>query len=268
MSILNKHAPQKQKIIRGNDKPFMSKTAHKAIFVRSQLKNKYNKTWLEYDWISFKKQRNFVSALIRKEKKTFFSDIAVEPGEKKFWKICKPYLNNKIDFTNDRISLLEDGKLISEESKVAHIFNLHFSNILGTLNITHWKNISPTVNDHTGIYQEYKNHPSILKIKESLNHTDSFDFNHVEPKVDLNVINKLKKGSGEMPIHILKLLKDTCSNYLTDYLTDPSTLKWAEVIPIFKNKGDAYDKENYRPISILPTTSKVFEKIIFDQINN
>ena len=27
MSILNKHAPQKQKIIRGNDKPFMSKTA-------------------------------------------------------------------------------------------------------------------------------------------------------------------------------------------------------------------------------------------------
>ena len=78
-----------------------------------------------------------------------------------------------------------------------------------------------------------------------------------------------------MPIHILKLLKDTCSVYLTDCINSsinncifPSTLKWAEIIPIFKNKGDADNKENYRPISILPTISKVFERIMFDQINS
>ena len=43
-------------------------------------------------------------------------------------------------------------------------------------------------------------------------------------------------------------------------------LKLANVIPIFK-KGDRSNCENYRPISILPTFSKIFEKIIFDQIN-
>ena len=29
-----------------------------------------------------------------------------------------------------------------------------------------------------------------------------------------------------------------------------------------------FNKTNYRPISILPTISKIFEKILFDQINN
>ena len=47
----------------------------------------------------------------------------------------------------------------------------------------------------------------------------------------------------------------------------PENLKWAEILPVFK-KGDLYNKENYRPISILPTISKVFERVIFDQIND
>ena len=73
LSILNKHAPLKEKVIRGNDKPFISKKVRQEIFVRSKLKNKYNKTHCETDWIRLKKQRNYVCALIRKEKKSFFS---------------------------------------------------------------------------------------------------------------------------------------------------------------------------------------------------
>ncbi|CAG2222644.1 unnamed protein product [Mytilus edulis] len=39
----------------------------------------------------------------------------------------------------------------------------------------------------------------------------------------------------------------------------PENLKLAKVTPIFKN-GDKHMPENYRPISILPTLSKIFEK--------
>ena len=41
----------------------------------------------------------------------------------------------------------------------------------------------------------------------------------------------------------------------------PSQLKIAKVLPIFKG-GDKSDPSNHRPISILPTVSKIFEKHI------
>ena len=45
----------------------------------------------------------------------------------------------------------------------------------------------------------------------------------------------------------------------------PDHLKYAYITPIFK-KDERLDKTNYRPISILPTLSKIYEKVIYHQI--
>ena len=45
----------------------------------------------------------------------------------------------------------------------------------------------------------------------------------------------------------------------------PSNLKIAKVIPIFKN-GDSKSINNYRPISILSTLNKIFEKILYARL--
>ena len=45
----------------------------------------------------------------------------------------------------------------------------------------------------------------------------------------------------------------------------PDCLKITKVIPLFK-KGDEHILDNYRPISLLPAISKVFEKIVFNQL--
>jgi hypothetical protein len=45
----------------------------------------------------------------------------------------------------------------------------------------------------------------------------------------------------------------------------PDLLKMARVIPIFK-KGERSDLNNYRPISVLPVFSKIFEKIVTKQL--
>ena len=44
-------------------------------------------------------------------------------------------------------------------------------------------------------------------------------------------------------------------------------MKMANVCPICK-KGDSTSKVNYRPIIVLPSTSKIFERIMFNQIYN
>ena len=46
----------------------------------------------------------------------------------------------------------------------------------------------------------------------------------------------------------------------------PSNLKNADVTPVFK-KNNPLNKENYRPVSVLPIISKVFEKLMQNQIN-
>ena len=45
----------------------------------------------------------------------------------------------------------------------------------------------------------------------------------------------------------------------------PSKLKLAKVIPIYK-KDDRYILDNYRPISLLYTMSKVIAKVVFHQV--
>ena len=47
----------------------------------------------------------------------------------------------------------------------------------------------------------------------------------------------------------------------------PSTMKLGNTTSSFK-KNDLTNKENYRPISILPNLSKVFEKCIYKQVSN
>ena len=45
----------------------------------------------------------------------------------------------------------------------------------------------------------------------------------------------------------------------------PDKLKHADVTPINKKK-DKSDKTNYRPVSILPNISKIYEKLIYGQL--
>ena len=47
--------------------------------------------------------------------------------------------------------------------------------------------------------------------------------------------------------------------------TFPTTMKYADVLPIHK-KDDRTDKENYHPISIFPYLSKVYERLLYNQI--
>ena len=71
----------------------------------------------------------------------------------------------------------------------------------------------------------------------------------------------------------LQLISQPISNSFSRLLNNlfeigyfPKNWKIAHVTPIFKRAGSKNDKSNYRPISILPTLSKVCESIIHERL--
>ena len=66
--------------------------------------------------------------------------------------------------------------------------------------------------------------------------------------------------------------KDIFAGFIAKYFNKcadkgvfPDDLKHADVTPIHKKK-DKSDKTNYRPVSILLNTSKIYEKLIYNQL--
>ena len=47
----------------------------------------------------------------------------------------------------------------------------------------------------------------------------------------------------------------------------PSSLKKADIAPVYK-KDKKFMKNYYRPVSILPSVSKIYERCVYDQIND
>ena len=88
-----------------------------------------------------------------------------------------------------------------------------------------------------------------------------------------NDLKSNKSVGGDIPTNTWKECSFTFS-VLTDCINKsfeneafPDCLKKANVTPIFK-KDFPPDKDSYRPASIVPLLSKVFEKLIYKQLSN
>ena len=100
----------------------------------------------------------------------------------------------------------------------------------------------------------------------------SFKLKQITPKQVYNLLVSLPNGKAHsidmIPNKMLKISAHLISSSLTDIFscrtlmnTFPDDLKVAKVVPIFK-AGAKDDPGNYRPISILSSVARVFEKFI------
>ena len=78
----------------------------------------------------------------------------------------------------------------------------------------------------------------------------------------------------DIPIKILKENSEIfswilCRNFNNSLFSKvfPDSLKKVETTPVFK-KDEKCLKNNYRLVSILPSVSKIYERCIYDQIND
>ena len=283
MDIFDKHAPIKYKYLRANDAPFMNKELRKEVMLRSKLKNIHNKDKSAASNRAYKRQRNLCTKLFRKAKKDFYAKLnpSFISDNKTFWKTVKPFFSDK-KTSSDNITLVVENKIISEDRVVAETFNTYFVDAVKSLNI----NIDPELLENSDsindpiceAIQKYKKHPSILKIKgvHADNPTFSFsDTTKLEMKKEIGNISRSKASPlYSIPAKVIKENSDFFANLLYNNFNNcvrdgsfPNNLKLADLTPGHKN-GARQDKTNYRPISILSTISKLYERILYSQINN
>ena len=75
--ITNQFSPLKQKLIRNNNQPFMTKTLRKTIMRRSKFRDKFNEEKNIENWSEYKRQRNLCSSLLKQSKKHHFNSLNV-----------------------------------------------------------------------------------------------------------------------------------------------------------------------------------------------
>ena len=133
-------------------------------------------------------------------------------------------------------------------------------------------NIGPKLASEISSYSNCS-YKSFKKNKTS----EVFSFSKVDKPTVLKNINdfpaKSSRGFDGISIKLLKSIKYEILDAVTIVINQslrqgifPNKLKFARVIPLHK-KGDPTCIDNYRPLSLLPSISKKFEKIVFNQLS-
>jgi len=278
--VIDIHAPLKTKRTRGQTTFYMNNELRKAINVKAMLRRKHRKTPSQVIWSKYKTQRNKVNKLKRQAMKSYFDKKCNDAGNKnhsKFWEAVKPYFTNKQSSRTDYISLLDDNEVVvNDQQAVCNLFNKYFVDVVSN------RSEDSQVNDLDvgGVITYYSKHSSVKNIHLKLagnNDCDVFSFhpiNSQEILVKLKNLNVKKScGYDQIPAKLVKYGANVISKTLTPIInasfqlnTFPELLKYAEVSPVFK-KTDPLLRSNYRPVSVLPSLSKVFEGVICDQLN-
>ena len=129
----------------------------------------------------------------------------------------------------------------------------------------------------TRAIEKFKTRPSVLIIKDKIFQGNTFSVTEVSQseveKEIKNLIVKKAETHKNIPLKVLKtsamVTAVTLQQLYNQALTTgefPSNLKNANVTPVFK-KNNPLNKENYRPVSVLPIISKVFGKLMQNQMN-
>ena len=143
--------------------------------------------------------------------------------------------------------------------EIANQFNNFFGNI--------GKNLSEKICHNS------EKHVSTFFKQEVLS---TFDFQCVNcvdvKKVIDGLATKYSCGIDAISTKLIKMISDAIAGPLTVIINQslftgifPDKLKIAKVIPLYE-KDDLHLVDNFRPISLLPAISKIFEKIAFNQV--
>ena len=266
LQVLNKHIPLKKlskKEVKLRKKPWLTPGLLTSINKKRALLHKFKNEKMRNKDTSatfqkYKEYNNLINKLKRMSKRNFYHKFFNDNSNntKNIWRGINQLLNRKKSKQGN--IFLEENGLITDPLKVANKFNEYFINIADKL--------CSKIANKNNKFQDYLKNPnrSSLFLKETT------------PDEIIKIINglDLKKSSDIYDIspELVKLSAQPVAQTLTIIFNMsinegcfPEALKTAKVIPLHKGES-VLTVSNYRPISLLPIFSKIFERLIFNRL--
>ena len=260
LEVAKQSIPSKSITVRQGDKPWMHNEIRKEIRKRRRTHRRAKRTNTPEDWARFRHQRNKVVTLVREAKTNHYNKIILginTPNDitsRKWWNLCKSVYSAKPANKQGIPAIQHEGRVISDYQDKAEIFNSYFA---GITNIDTSQATLPNLEPPDALNLE------LIDITEK----DVYD-----------IIKSLKTAKACGPDNISHILLKEGASVISKPLSQlftkslqkgsfPSIWKEANVCPIFK-KGDPHNCNNYRPISLLSCTGKLFERCVFKYLFN
>ena len=233
-------------------KPWLSSGILNSIKTKSRYFKLYKQGIIDEQFN--RKYRNCLNSVIRQAKRNYYMNTfnSCQNNIKKTWGLIKQLLSKKPKSSTIR-SIIINNSEIADNSEIAEHFNNYFADIAHILN----NQIPPSnISPYSCVTENYLSSAFFYPVTA----------NEVE-----NIITNLKNTStniNEIPVKLIKGVGNLISGKIAEMVNAslcsgifPNCLKLARIVPIYK-KGDPMNMSNYRPIALLPTLSKIFEKCI------
>ena len=263
-SLFENYFPVKDHKISKNNSP-RTEWITKGLIKSCKRKSKLYRLWINNPTTNnrsrYIKYRNKLNTLVKLTEKDYYSCKLKECAGnlRETWKVIRNVLNKSATDTV-MSNFVKDGNLITRQTEIVENFNMYFSQIGDRL--------ASSIPLSTAEFTDYlKSSPP-----------NSFAFHLSDPNEVIHIVDSFKNkssfGYDKIPLMILKNcireIAEPISAILNSSMTSgifPDDLKIAKVCPIFK-AGPKNECSNYRPISVLSSFSKIFEKAVYTRLEN
>jgi hypothetical protein len=273
MDIVDQIAPFKTKTLKSKNYPWFddelrSSRETRDLFFKNAIKSK-----LSCDWLKYKESRSSFQSLYRRKMKEYFENKNQSnfKNAKQYWNFYSSFVNIKSSVEHSTVNSIKfNNSAVFDKKDIGNGFNSFFTSLEAQSN----SNISDSLEF---IDKNLLNLRRKIKMFDNIKSDGHFKFkptciDEVKTIID-NLQSSSSPGISQIPTVVLKFSAPILSKILVDFINHaiinceiPNEWKIAIVSPLYKNKGDKSDPNNYRAISILPPIAKLFEKVIAKQI--
>jgi len=206
----------------------------------------------------YKKYRNKLTKLIRAAQKSYYAERFEEIRDdvKRTWQLIRNVIDDNIGVSKSTSvdELVCNSKVVTDPKSIANKFNDYFTHV--------GPNLAEKIPTISGSHLDYMKNNVINTM--FLKPVTTYEIKNII----LELHGNKSPGHDGFSAKVIKVVGEyicepLCFICNLSFTTGcfPSSLKLAKVIPLFKTENRK-SVSNYRPISVLPVFSKVFEKLM------